>query len=990
MEHYFNSNTVVHIIELFGHSCVFDNNDSIYIAKSYLDRYLTPNFSYKIKLAYLDYFQFQIKNLKPDQQLSAEEYLAESEKLIDVISTELNSGQKYQLYIAFLEYILHTETHFNNKTKQELLRKSLSILSEKFKLNQVGIKDLEFFIRGKFNAIENKKAIVVIGDFKKLKPRSYAFKEVEHLNGNIYTYYLEQNNTFYFNYSGNTTLELNSQIIIPNRLYELSLGGLIEGDTIDSIFFNDLSLLIKNDTKETLKLSVDNISKRYPKTGLGVKSLSFQASGGELIATIGGSGTGKTTLLSLLSGTIKPDTGSVLINGNNLFHDFDILKNYIGYVPQEDLLVEELTVHQNIMYSALLSRDDLSSKEQEELVDNTLGELGLKRIRDLKIGSPTDKIISGGQRKRLNIALEMIRKPEIIYVDEPTSGLSSSDALSVIEHLKKLTYTGVIVMINIHQPSSEIFTLLDKLLVMDKFGYMAFFGSPFSAAKYFKQHLNIEDSVVEDSIRYGQYNPEKIIDLLEFRKRDTEGNFTKHRVFSSKDWNEKYIKSTEINKCTDKRELEPKQNKIPNIGKQFLYFFKRNILTRCSDMAYVLLVIIGPMLLSFVMSYFLKYTDQITKEYSFAKNDNIPVYLFISVIISIFLGLIISSGEIIKDRRILKRESFLNLSPLAYLNSKLLLLVLLNAYQSGIFILIGNHILEVRGMFFHYFIILWITGITSSSLGLILSAQLKSIISIYTVIPFIIIPFIIMSGVILDYDKMHHTLSSKRYVPFSADLTLSRWAYEAISDAQLSENQYNKNLTPLYIKQSKYAYHIRFILPMLNSSIDGLIEESADKENARRKVKILLKTLQNEFPDLSSHIDKYKASINDINNLRIFSQKVKKWLNLHYKSISKEINNTKETKRLERTMYVNTKLTEFLLKRNMTTNYLVDENEVIRKFQPAYFISKNKLGRSHYYAPFKIIGEYKIKTWKFNIGVLLLYWAVFNLLVYILLKKKYY
>lgn len=992
MESYFKSSTIIQVVELFARFRIYKNKNSISIDKSYLDRYLQSLFSQKNRLNFLDYFQFQIKDFNHKSQADLAAYIEESKAIIELISAEINQKQKYDLFTAILEYVLYIENHYSNQNIQPILREQLDLLIKGFQLNRNALIDIEAFVQGNLSAIKNKEAVIVIGDFRSLKPKSFKTMDREFLEGYIHAYFLEENESFYIKYQGSSILELNSQMVIPDRIYQLNIGGLIEGEDIQPVYYNSLNTIMMQHQLLSLNLYVHKLSKTFPITGMGVKELSFQVPSGQLIAVVGGSGTGKTTLMSMLSGTLKADSGSVYINGHSLFDDYEVLKNYIGFVPQEDLLIEELTVYQNIMYGTLLSRDDLSEREQKVLVIEVLKELGLYQVKGLKIGSPTDKMISGGQRKRLNIALEMIRKPDIIYVDEPTSGLSSSDAFLVIKHLKEFTLNGKIVMINIHQPSSDIFLLFDQLLVMDKMGYAAYYGNPFSAAPHFKKHLEFEDSAVEDNMRYGQCNPERIIDLLEYKKSDSNGNLTNERVFLSEDWHNKFLNSISMEEFGSNNvlELAAKVNKIPNVFRQFLFFLERNILTRYADKAYALVAILGPAILSFAISFFLKSTDVITHDYSFAQNDNIPVYLFISVLISIFLGLIISSGEIIKDRRILKRESFLNLSPRAYLGSKLVFLSIVNAYQVATFILIGNTILNIKGMFFYFFIILWVTSIASSSLGLLLSTKLESIISIYIVIPFIIIPFIIMSGVILDFDKMHHTLTSKEFVPISADLTLSRWAYEAIVDAQISLNDYNKGLQPYYIEQSKYAYYIRYILPKLNSSIDMLIEESADTPADIKNIELLLQQFKTNFPKMGQSIEQCQVKATNINSLRSLTRKIKKWLTLNYKSVTNNINNIKSNSTLNEADFVNIKLSDFVMKRNLSRKFIVADNQVIRKYQPAYNINANTFGRSHYYAPYKMIGSLKIKTWIFNTVILLLWGIILNVISYrTLIKIKY-
>ena len=144
-----------------------------------------------------------------------------------------------------------------------------------------------------------------------------------------------------------------------------------------------------------------------------------------------------------------------------------------------------------------------------------------------------------------------------------------------------------------------------------------------------------------------------------------------------------------------------------------------------------------------------------SETYIFSENENLPAYLFMCVITSLFLGLIISAEEIVKDRKILKRESFLNLSWFSYLNSKIMIMFLISAIQTISFILIGNFILEIKGMTFSYWFILFTTSCFANMMGLNISSAFNSVITIYILIPFIIIPQLLFSGVLVKFDRLH-------------------------------------------------------------------------------------------------------------------------------------------------------------------------------------------------------------------------------------------
>jgi ABC-type multidrug transport system ATPase subunit len=192
---------------------------------------------------------------------------------------------------------------------------------------------------------------------------------------------------------------------------------------------------------------------------------------------MGSSGAGKSTLLNILNGSMEPDKGRVLINGIDIYRERQKVEGLIGHVSQDDLLMEDLTVKQNLLYNAKLCFDNYTPHETEQAVDNMLYSMGLFDIKDIQVGTPLNKKISGGQRKRLNIALELIREPAVLFLDEPTSGLSSRDSENIMDLLKDLTLKGKLIFVVIHQPSSDIFKMFDRLLILDTGGYLIYSGN---------------------------------------------------------------------------------------------------------------------------------------------------------------------------------------------------------------------------------------------------------------------------------------------------------------------------------------------------------------------------------------------------------------------------------------------------------------------------------------------------------------------------------
>ena len=154
------------------------------------------------------------------------------------------------------------------------------------------------------------------------------------------------------------------------------------------------------------------------------------------------------------------------------------------------------------------------------------------------MGSPLNKKISGGQRKRLNIALELIREPAVLFLDEPTSGLSSRDSENILDLLKDLSLKGKLVFVVIHQPSSDIFKMFDKLLILDTGGYLIYNGNPVDSIIYFKSRVQHADWNESECATCGNVNPEQVFNIVETSVLDEYGKLTDTRKISPKEWSE--------------------------------------------------------------------------------------------------------------------------------------------------------------------------------------------------------------------------------------------------------------------------------------------------------------------------------------------------------------------------------------------------------------------------------------------------------------------
>lgn len=725
-------------------------------------------------------------------------------KICTQINEELTQRQKVIVLIRILEFIFANEEISDQEYEfAETVADTFNISRDEFGLC------LDFVKAEVNDKIDSPHYLVIDTN------EENAYGQSEHiyhesLIGLIRVVQIGSVNTYFVKYYGDHQLYLNGQVLTQDRVHILSQGSSIRSPKVQPIYYSDIiGQYLSDETTKKIVFNIDNIVYRFKGGKVGIQPFSSVEESGKLIGLMGGSGAGKSTMMNVLNGNYTPSEGRVTINGIDLHHDKKKLEGVIGFVPQDDLLIEELTVFENLFYNAKLCFGNYTDKQITKLVSKTLHAIGLYEAKDLKVGSPLEKTISGGQRKRLNIALELIREPAVMFVDEPTSGLSSRDSENIMDLLKELALKGKLIFVVIHQPSSDIFKMFDKLMILDVGGYPIYNGNPVDAVIYFKKLVNHVNADESECITCGNVNPEQIFNIIESKVVDEYGNLTPNRKVSPKEWNKFYLedKAKKNEKKIEFTEIPDSIFKIPNKLRQFVIFFKRDVLSKMTNAQYMMITLFEAPLLALILAFFMKYLSENAmgeKFYTVYGSENLPQYLFISVIVALFVGLTTSAEEIIGNLKILKREKFLNLSKGSYLFSKIGIMFMISAIQMLFYTVVGNWVLEIQGMSLWYWIILFSTSCFANLLGLNISASFNSVKVIYILIPILIIPQLLFSGIIVSFDKLHPMFSSKSHVPAIGNVMASRWAYEALAVTQFKENDYEEIFFP-YDQQMSFA-----------------------------------------------------------------------------------------------------------------------------------------------------------------------------------------
>jgi ABC-type multidrug transport system ATPase subunit len=930
------------------------------------------------------------------------------------INHTLNQEQKVVVVMRLYELV--------NTARQFTLQRMniINTVAEVFKILPVEFSAIEQFVKNDSPDQLNNPSILVLtpgNEECELCKRMLT----GYLNTRIIVLRVASVDLYFIKYISNDQLYLNGLPIRSHMVYTFAKGGSIKSQQGHSIYYSDISSSFLSDLIiHKISFTVENLTYRFWEGHAAVDDVSFSVEEGKLIGIMGASGSGKTTLMNLMSGIQKPSSGSVKINGLDIAKDNIELEGVFGYVPQDDLLIEDLTVFENLYFAACQCFKDKTRREISDLVDHTLSNLGLLEKRELKVGSPLNKVISGGQRKRLNIALELIREPSVLFLDEPTSGLSSRDSENLMDLLRDLTLKGKLIFIVIHQPSSEIFKMFDKVVILDQGGCLAYFGNPVDSVIYFKTLDTQINSNQGECPSCGNVNPETIFNIIETQVVDEFGKYTEKRKVKPHEWANTYNSRHPFIKVSEVKEPPHKNLQRPGILRQFQIYFARDLKSKISNSQYVLLTLLEAPILGFVLSFIIRYIpDPDSNVYIFSENENIPIYIFMSLIVALFLGLTISAEEIFRDRKILKREHFLNLSRNSYLLSKVAILILISALQTLLFVSIANPILGIKGMFFHYWLALFTTAFCANMLGLNISASFNSAITIYIVIPLLIIPMMVLSGAMFSFDKLNREIGNVDKVPFIAELMPTRWTYEALIVSQFKDNKYsnikyNKEGETYYMLKKKISeadfnkvYKIKGLRDALNTTLFefrnnpkniGNNEDLILKKPARFFSKLLL--LKNELEKMAavnsvplfsyiSDLTPYEFNPGVADSLTKYLDRMDKLFSNISNSASDRIDRFYNMydirlKKLEDDYY-NYKLEELVTKPYERKKILVFNNSFVQNIDPVY-VDPYKRGfldfRTHFYAPAKYIFGLKTDTFIFNISLVLLSSVFLYLILY--------
>jgi ABC-type multidrug transport system ATPase subunit len=561
-------------------------------------------------------------------------------------------------------------------------------------------------------------------------------------------------------HSSNGTV-VNDDWIAPGEPHRLQAGSTMRIGPIKFIFAPEAVQLV--DESRDLQLDALHLKKRVRKGVNLLQDISLAIRPREFVAVVGVSGAGKSTLLNALAGIWPATDGAVLVNGTDLYRQYDAFRTDVGYVPQDDIIHKELTAEKALDYAARLRLPgDVTTSERQQAVTEELEALGLAERRKVRVGS-----LSGGQRKRVCIGVERLTRPGLFFLDEATSGLDPGTENQLMRLLRQLADDGQTILLVTHATKNVM--LCDQVVFLAKGGNLAFYGPPAEALEYFGvtdfdeiyEKLQAERSPEEwaanyrSSALYEQY--------LVRRLQDSYGELLDVRPGAQAG-------------AAGAAKVEVKPKRVSGL-RQFAVLTARYLsIIRSDRVNLLLLLLIAPVLGAMdLIAWPRDVFDPVTGDAS-----RVMTMLFLSAIIPFLVGSLSSVREIVKEKAIYLRERTVNLRIIPYLSSKVVVGFLFALYHAGALLALKliavdfSHLdLAEIGLFYVLLVLAVMSGVMW---GLLISALAPREEQAMLLVIIVVVVQMVFSGGILPLDQLGTAGD------VLGDATSGKWTFQALAD----------------------------------------------------------------------------------------------------------------------------------------------------------------------------------------------------------------
>ncbi len=795
--------TLLHISKLFAIVVNKNSDNTKEIANSEFSKFLNLHIEEKYIKDFEDNFAV---NLDTYSSFASNKKTAlNSVKLIS-IAEEIKENLYPQYRIAIVFYLINLLSKVKNINNSIDF---LILLSELLGISKENYEKIFNFICDEKE--EEKKSFKYFSNDEKLLIKYCYFEEYQIIIIKI----LSEN------------IRINNEKALLNDFYILQTTDFLSYNKQEKFYYSDFIGKRKKE-KENFAINVRNLEIKIKEKTI-VHNFSCDFFSGELIGIIGKSGSGKTTLLKSLASL-------------NINFDGDIYCNNVkkAFVNQFNTFVPFFSVKEHLKQR--LDFLNFPKREQNKIIDSVLESVDLSNEKN-KIAINSDnspKELSGGQLKRLAIAMELLANPSFLLLDEATSGLASNDAVDLLNILKALAKENKIVITSIHQPDYECFMMFDKILIIDDGGYPIYYDLPLYSIDYFR---NIFKRIDKNSLFENYFNPSLLLQIINEKKLTEGGEKTGQREKTPQELYSIFIEKQKFDnfqKTNGNNKTKNFQQKSYNKIQSLFANLKFNIFTDLKNKLRIFLLLFVPFVAGILLSSLCKYSDSET--YNLFYNPNIAVWILIILLSGFFIGLISSAHEFIFLRQYHKIENLIYDKNLSLNIAKIIKYFFLSAIQAFLLLVFSVFILKIQFHFFFLFILLWAIIFCGNLISLLLSKFFNNISTIYLLIPLIVVPQMIFSGAMIKYKYFNDNFPKINEIPVAADFMPIRWAAEACIVNFFIDNNYQKAIFKdkqrLYEAEEFLKYNLE-----KNPNKDFYIKQ---KEDARNNIEKKLQKIKDK------------------------------------------------------------------------------------------------------------------------------------------------
>lgn len=987
-----------------------DNAHSL--IKTYLEQTATIKNSRLHIRRFYEYFEL-FSGSDQNQPIDLNSLKLKINAIVQKINSELNEEERIVFFLSFLELI-----KLDKRVETEELQFA-EILSVELHISRKDYKNSLIFILSEQtdNSLEENQDFLLISAQKnnnsdelegswieQNRPRNQERKMYlirESLEGEVLILRLHGSHFIVGRYFGNEALLLNNRKYLPGNFFLIGQFDQLKIGSEVKLSYQEIIAGFRSGYPHSLlKFTGDNVSTKASGNIIRIAPFNFCEEPGHLVLVLCNNSIESKNLSLLLTGQIPLSSGKICLNGHNIYSDRYRVHKMIGLVPRENIFDENVSIYENLRFSARLSFPGYSEQKVGQIVNQTIQSFGLTEfshvpIRKINHGMPSEYL-----KILINTSIEIIRDPFILVLDIPLEKLNSTNAEEFCNILKTESNKGKLIFVTSTNAGNCILKKIDRMWIFDSGGYIIYRGLAGNVLNYFQNAGNNLAAESDVCPICGNLNADQLYQIIHAKVIDNQGKITHSRRISPEEWYNIYKRKVEAGESpSESRKVIPSYaSSIPNVNLQFSAYLKKHFLSLISNPRKYLMVLTGGLIIAFLTAGLLRYDW--SDNYQFSQHEFLPLLFFLNTIICFVTGAVIGLNFTLDDKIHLAYDHFKNYSFFSYLNVKYLLLTIQSLIFSLLFTYITDSISGISSLFLVNWLIYFSTFFIGGSIGLFLGYigyQLRNSIFITAIL---LVLNVLFSGYILPYNSLPKQLASDKYVPAFAEIFPGRWAYEALIVRQAKDNKYQKMLFQVEQQISDLTFKTNVLIPKLQEQLYNSKQSSSKPLNFRIFYKDL-KEINNRYPEIYPF--EFLEELNEVTIKEYVITELEEYMrfiqfqlyeklevsldrkNKLRNSLKDSLGQENYTKLLKSNF--NVPLQMYVSAKKPGRNFIETDGEIIQTDEPIYRLPDNNFGRSHFFAPQKLMNGFYYDTTYFNLFALWLEIFLVYLSTLILRKK---